>query len=188
MELQPSGISSVFFSRLVPIFEFGDFFPIPSSNRVACKFFFQALYGRVAQIELKLRPLSRSKVSVVELTDFIYAAQMAKAFDAQEEKARVYEQPEGCAACLTKDDTRKPTTASFRGKEYLLPPCSINILPDCQTVVFNTMRNFVRSEKANKKLKWEMAAEMVPSNLEVSSKQPKELLGLTKDTMPGTQH
>ncbi|WCJ39872.1 beta-galactosidase 11 [Euphorbia peplus] len=107
-----------------------------------------------------------------------------------DQEARVYEQPGECAAFITNNDTKKIQTINFRGKQYLLPPRSISVLPDCQTVVYNSMRivsqhnarNFVRSEKANKNLKWEMASEVIPSNLDVASKQPKELYGLTQDT------
>ncbi|XP_015581880.2 beta-galactosidase 13-like [Ricinus communis] len=109
----------------------------------------------------------------------------------EDQEARFYEQPGSklCAAFLTNNDSRSGQTVEFRGREYHLPPRSISVLPDCKTVVYNTMtivsqhnaRNFEKSKKANKKLKWEMAPEVIPTQLKVTSKVPMELYGLTKD-------
>ncbi|KAJ9189571.1 hypothetical protein P3X46_000846 [Hevea brasiliensis] len=106
-------------------------------------------------------------------------------------EARIYEKPSKgiCAAFLANNNTRMQRIVKFRGKEYYLPEHSISILPDCNTVVYNTMtivsqhnvRNYVRSEVANKKLKWEMYKEVVPSKLKETSKNPLELYGLTQD-------
>ncbi|KAJ8766980.1 hypothetical protein K2173_012488 [Erythroxylum novogranatense] len=92
-------------------------------------------------------------------------------------EARWFEIPgsKECAAFLTNNNSRIAHT--------------VNILPDCKTVVFNTMtivsqhnsRNFVRSENANKNLQWEMWSETIPSQLPVTSKTPLELYSLTKD-------
>lgn len=53
----------------------------------------------------------------------------------------VYEQPgtDVCAAFLNNNRSKLPTTINFRGADYTLPPRSISILPDCKTVVYNTM-------------------------------------------------
>lgn len=55
-------------------------------------------------------------------------------------QARFYEKPGTniCAAFLANNDTKSAQTINFRGREFLLPPRSISILPDCKTVVFNT--------------------------------------------------
>lgn len=55
-------------------------------------------------------------------------------------QARFYEKPGTniCAAFLANNDTKNAQTINFRGREYLLPPRSISILPDCNTVVYNT--------------------------------------------------
>lgn len=108
-----------------------------------------------------------------------------------EQEARFYEKPEEkiCAAFLTNNDTRQGQFVKFRGREFYLPPRSISVLPDCKTVVYNTMtivsqhnsRNFVRSNEANKKIKWEMVSETILSQLQVDSKIPRELYSLTKD-------
>ncbi|CAM8981344.1 unnamed protein product [Rhodiola kirilowii] len=97
-----------------------------------------------------------------------------------------------CAAFLTNNNSKTPSTISFRGEEYFLPPRSISILPDCKTVVFNTLtivsqhnsRNFVKSAVAHKNLKWEMSKEVIPtvSQTQVLQKTPLELYSLTKDT------
>ncbi|KAF2302056.1 hypothetical protein GH714_031974 [Hevea brasiliensis] len=106
-------------------------------------------------------------------------------------EARFYEQPGAklCAAFLTNNDTRDGHTVKFRGREFHLPPRSISVLPDCKTVVYNTMtvvsqhnvRNFVKPNTENKKMKWEMTSEVIPTQLKASSKIPMELYGLTKD-------
>ncbi|KAF9684487.1 hypothetical protein SADUNF_Sadunf04G0123300 [Salix dunnii] len=119
-------------------------------------------------------------------------------------EARFYEQPgtNDCAAFLANNNTKEPETVTFRGKKYYLPAKSISILPDCKTVVYNTMtplsdsffffhakqvvsqhnsRNFVKSRKTDGKLQWEMFSETIPSNLPVDSRIPRELYNLTKD-------
>ncbi|KAG5247932.1 beta-galactosidase [Salix suchowensis] len=106
-------------------------------------------------------------------------------------EARFYEQPgtNDCAAFLANNNTKEPETVTFRGEKYYLPAKSISILPDCKTVVYNTMtvvsqhnsRNFVKSRKTDGKLQWEMFSEAIPSNLPVDSRIPRELYNLTKD-------
>jgi hypothetical protein len=56
-------------------------------------------------------------------------------------QARLYETPgtNVCAAFLANNNSKEAATASFRGVDYYLPPRSISILPDCKTVVFNTL-------------------------------------------------
>ncbi|KDP29649.1 hypothetical protein JCGZ_18811 [Jatropha curcas] len=110
----------------------------------------------------------------------------------KDQEVRFYEQPAEklCAAFLTNNDTREGSFVKFRGKEFYLPPRSISVLPDCKTVVFNSMqvvsqhnsRNFLRSNEANKNLKWEMTSETILTQLKMDSKVPKELYSLTKDT------
>ncbi|KDP29648.1 hypothetical protein JCGZ_18810 [Jatropha curcas] len=107
-------------------------------------------------------------------------------------EARIYEKPgtDMCAAFLSNNDTKLPMTVKFRGQNYYLPALSISILPDCKTMVYNTMmivsqhnvRSFVSSEIANKNFKWKMYKELVPTQLEETSKKPLELYSLTKDT------
>ncbi|XP_021629045.2 beta-galactosidase 13 [Manihot esculenta] len=106
-------------------------------------------------------------------------------------EARFYEQPgtKLCAAFLVNNDTKQDQNIKFRGREFYLPPRSISILPDCKTVVYNTMtvvaqhnsRNFKKSQTANKKLKWETISEAIPIQLKVTAKIPNELYFLTKD-------
>ncbi|KAF2322731.1 hypothetical protein GH714_029786 [Hevea brasiliensis] len=86
-------------------------------------------------------------------------------------EARFYEQPETklCAAFLTNNDTRK-------GQTVKLGPGYAN-----KVVSQHNARNFVRSNTANKKLKWHMISEAIPTQLKVTSKIPMELYGLTKD-------
>ncbi|XP_009631007.1 beta-galactosidase 13-like [Nicotiana tomentosiformis] len=104
----------------------------------------------------------------------------------------VWEKPgSDCAAFLTNNHTKLPSTIKFRGQEYYLPEKSVSILPDCKTVVYNTQtvvaqhnsRNFIASEKA-KNLKWEMYQEKVPTinDLPLKNREPLELYSLTKDT------
>ncbi|KAG6779658.1 hypothetical protein POTOM_016052 [Populus tomentosa] len=105
--------------------------------------------------------------------------------------ARFFEKPgtNDCAAFLANNNTKDPETVTFRGKKYYLPAKSISILPDCKTVVYNTMtvvsqhnsRNFVKSRKTDGKLEWKMFSETIPSNLLVDSRIPRELYNLTKD-------
>ncbi|KGN43246.1 beta-galactosidase 13 [Cucumis sativus] len=108
-------------------------------------------------------------------------------------EARFYEKPGTniCAAFLANNDTKSAQTINFRGREFLLPPRSISILPDCKTVVFNTetivsqhnARNFIPSKNANK-LKWKMSPESIPTveQVPVNNKIPLELYSLLKDT------
>ncbi|KAG4973722.1 hypothetical protein JHK87_030543 [Glycine soja] len=96
-----------------------------------------------------------------------------------------------CAAFITNNHTKVPTTISFRGTDYYMPPRSISILPDCKTVVFNTQciasqhssRNFKRSMAANDH-KWEVYSETIPTTKQIPTheKNPIELYSLLKDT------
>ncbi|KAM7479444.1 hypothetical protein LguiA_027657 [Lonicera macranthoides] len=104
----------------------------------------------------------------------------------------VYEQPgtDVCAAFLNNNRSKLPTTINFRGADYTLPPRSISILPDCKTVVYNTMtivsqhnaRNFHPSQVASN-LKWEAYTEKIPAidQLPHKAREPIELYGLKKD-------
>ncbi|KAE8008752.1 hypothetical protein FH972_005235 [Carpinus fangiana] len=108
-------------------------------------------------------------------------------------EARLYETPgtNVCAAFLANNNSKEAATASFRGVDYYLPPRSISILPDCKTVVFNTLtivaqhnaRNLKRSKVA-KNLEWKMSPEVIPTveQLPIDSREPKELYSLLKDT------
>ncbi|XP_056698961.1 beta-galactosidase 13 isoform X2 [Spinacia oleracea] len=97
-------------------------------------------------------------------------------------EVRYYEKNNLCAAFLWNNCTHVSKTLKFRGKEHTLPPKSISILPDCKTVVFNTdsmvtqhsSREFVKSEKANKNLRWEKTNDNIPSNSDVYSRMPME--------------
>lgn len=109
-------------------------------------------------------------------------------------EARFYEiqGTDVCAAFLVNNNTKVARTMNFKGKDYYLPARSISILPDCKTLVYNTQtivsqhnsRNFVKSEKAHQKLNWKMHADVIPTpdQLQLKSKEPMELYGLTKDT------
>ncbi|CAD5329984.1 unnamed protein product [Arabidopsis thaliana] len=104
---------------------------------------------------------------------------------------RYYEQPgtKTCAAFLANNNTEAAETIKFKGREYVIAPRSISILPDCKTVVYNTAqivsqhtsRNFMKSKKANKKFDFKVFTETLPSKLEGNSYIPVELYGLTKD-------
>ncbi|CAH8305571.1 unnamed protein product [Eruca vesicaria subsp. sativa] len=106
-------------------------------------------------------------------------------------EVRYYEQPgtKVCAAFLANNNSREPNTVKFKGQSYVLPSRSISILPDCKTVVYNTAqivaqhswRNFIKSEKSSKNLKFDMYSENVPSKLEGDKLIPGELYYLTKD-------
>ncbi|KAL9417542.1 hypothetical protein AB3S75_040510 [Citrus x aurantiifolia] len=112
----------------------------------------------------------------------------------QDLEAIVYEGHGACAAFLSNNSTYMAKTISFRSRNYYLPSKSISILPDCQTVVYNTQtivsqhnsRNFVPSVVANKRLSWdwEMYTESIPTfeQLENKATNPLELFNLTKDT------
>jgi hypothetical protein len=107
-------------------------------------------------------------------------------------EATVWEQPgtDVCSAFLNNNRSKESSTIKFRGGEYYLPPKSISILPDCKTVVYNTMtivaqhnaRNFLPSQLASN-LKWESYAEKIPSldQLPTKFKEPLELYGFKKD-------
>lgn len=105
-----------------------------------------------------------------------------------------YENPNAqnvCAAFLVNNRTTTPATINFRGVDYYVPEKSISILPDCKTVVYNTLtivsqhnsRNFHESSKVGV-LDWEFFPESIPSmdQLSLQSKAPLELYSLTKDT------
>ncbi|EOA19142.1 hypothetical protein CARUB_v10007813mg, partial [Capsella rubella] len=106
-------------------------------------------------------------------------------------EVRYHEQPgtKVCAAFLSNNNTRESNTIKFKGQDYVLPSRSISILPDCKTVVYNTAqivaqhswRNFVKSEKTSKGLKFEMFSEKIPSKIDGESLIPGELYYLTKD-------
>ncbi|GMI88071.1 beta-galactosidase 13 [Hibiscus trionum] len=107
-------------------------------------------------------------------------------------QAIVWQQPgtQVCAAFLSNNNTHQSQTINFKGQQYFLPPRSISILPDCRTVVFNTnqitgqhnVRNYVRSETANKNFKWEMYREVPPTGGKIESEEPLEHWVTTKDT------
>ncbi|KAK9677553.1 hypothetical protein RND81_11G151400 [Saponaria officinalis] len=107
-----------------------------------------------------------------------------------ESEVRYYEKGNLCAAFIWNNNTHVSLKAKFKGKEHTVPPKSISILPDCKTVVYNTdhilaqhnAREFVRSEKANKGLKWEKTTESLPTKGNVYSKSPLEQFAITEDT------
>ncbi|XP_010530895.1 PREDICTED: beta-galactosidase 11-like [Tarenaya hassleriana] len=104
---------------------------------------------------------------------------------------RYYEQPgtKSCAAFLANNNTEVSVAVNFKGRNYIIPPRSISILPDCKTIVYNTAqivsqhtsRNFVRSKKTNKKFEFSVFSESVPKGLDGDSYIPVELYGLNKD-------
>ncbi|GAB2225222.1 hypothetical protein Droror1_Dr00006013 [Drosera rotundifolia] len=104
----------------------------------------------------------------------------------------IYEKPEQgiCAAFLKNNDSHVGHTIKFRGKDYFIPKKSVTILPDCQTVIFNTeqivaqhsARFFSRSEIANKNLKWEMTTESIPTVGNYFHRSPIEQYAMVKDT------
>ncbi|XP_010548094.1 PREDICTED: beta-galactosidase 11 [Tarenaya hassleriana] len=109
----------------------------------------------------------------------------------QDTEIRYYEQPgtKACAAFLANNNTESAVAVNFKGRNYIVPPRSISILPDCKTVVYNTAqilsqhtsRNFIKSKKANKKFEFNVFSESVPKGLDGDSYIPVELYGLAKD-------
>ncbi|KMT01405.1 hypothetical protein BVRB_9g214140 [Beta vulgaris subsp. vulgaris] len=104
-------------------------------------------------------------------------------------EARYYTKGKLCAAFLWNNKTHSSGTVKFRGIEHTLPPKSISILPDCRTVVFNTdyivsqhsAREFVRSEKAHKGLKWEKTHEHIPTKFDRYARDPQEQFHFGED-------
>ncbi|GAB2267879.1 hypothetical protein Dimus_002855 [Dionaea muscipula] len=106
-------------------------------------------------------------------------------------QSMVYEKPEQgiCAAFLKNSDSHVAHTIKFRGKDYFLPKKSITILPDCQTIVFNTdqivsqhsARYFTKPEVTNKNLKWEMTTETIPKEGSYYHRKPVEQYAMAKD-------
>ncbi|XP_057517920.1 beta-galactosidase 13-like isoform X2 [Amaranthus tricolor] len=107
----------------------------------------------------------------------------------QDLEARFYEKGNLCAAFLWNNKTHASETVKFKGKQHTLPPKSISILPDCKTVVYNTdhivsqhsAREFVRSDRANKGLKWEKTTEHLPTMNNFYSMEPREQFHSTED-------
>ncbi|KAF9622839.1 hypothetical protein IFM89_034074 [Coptis chinensis] len=109
-------------------------------------------------------------------------------------EARIYQKDGGqeCAAFLCNNRTRTSATVSFRGQQYYLPADSISILPDCQTVVYNTKtvvsqhnaRSFRVSKTAHKGLTWQKYQDKVPTIAEssIGATSPLEHMTTTKDT------
>jgi len=103
-------------------------------------------------------------------------------------EANFYEKDDLCAAFLWNNHTHEVKTMKFRGKEHVVPPKSISILPDCKTLVYNTdymvaqhsAREFVKSEVAHRNLRWEKTTESIPRD-GVFSREPKEQYFVTKD-------
>ncbi|KAF7810784.1 beta-galactosidase 13-like [Senna tora] len=105
----------------------------------------------------------------------------------------VFGKPESstCAAFLINNHTIIDANVNFRGRNYLLPPRSVSVLPDCKTVVFNTgrivsqhnSRTFKKSHLAGIN-KWEVFSEPIPTTKEVPVNQdrPQELYTLLRDT------
>lgn len=46
----------------------------------------------------------------------------------------------GCAAFLSNYNPKAVARVTFNNKQYMLPPWSISILPDCKNVIFNTAK------------------------------------------------
>ncbi|GMH17864.1 hypothetical protein Nepgr_019705 [Nepenthes gracilis] len=103
-----------------------------------------------------------------------------------------FEKPEKgiCAAFLKNTNTHVAKTIKFRGKKFTIPKKSVSILPDCETIVFNTeqivsqhsARFFIKSKVANKQLKWEMTSETIPINGDYFHQKPIEQYAMAKDT------
>ncbi|KAK9690765.1 hypothetical protein RND81_09G152800 [Saponaria officinalis] len=104
-------------------------------------------------------------------------------------EASYYQKGDLCAAFLWNNHTHIEKTVNFKGKEHLVPPKSISILPDCKTVVYNSdyivsqhsAREFVRAEKANNGLKWEKTVESIPTT-GFFKREPREQYSTVKDT------
>ncbi|KAJ8424862.1 hypothetical protein Cgig2_003149 [Carnegiea gigantea] len=104
-------------------------------------------------------------------------------------EVRYYEKGDLCSAFIWNNDTHKFQTAEFKGIKHTLPPKSISILPDCKTVVFNTeyiaaqhsAREFVKSETAHQKIKWEKTLEPLPTTSDFYTVDPKEQYDVTQD-------
>ncbi|XP_010489252.1 PREDICTED: beta-galactosidase 13-like [Camelina sativa] len=91
-----------------------------------------------------------------------------------ETEIRYYEQPgtKVCAAFLANNNTESAENIKFKGKEYVIPPRSISILPDCKTIVYNTAEVMTNSKSCSKSIK---------EKIKGDSYVPVELYGLTKD-------
>ncbi|KAL9244854.1 hypothetical protein vseg_018575 [Gypsophila vaccaria] len=103
-------------------------------------------------------------------------------------EATFYEKGDLCTAFLWNNHTHVEQTLKFKGKEHVVPPKSISILPDCKTLVYNSdyilsqhnAREFVKSEKAHENLKWEKTTERIPTK-GFFTRQPREQYGANKD-------
>ncbi|XP_065880774.1 beta-galactosidase 16-like [Euphorbia lathyris] len=97
-----------------------------------------------------------------------------------------------CAAFLANYNWRRNARIFFQNRSYDLPPKSISILPDCETITFNTAkvnaqygtRSIISSKELNSTEKWEEYEEIIPTFAKTSSRS-KTLLdhtSMTKDT------
>ncbi|XP_041998877.1 beta-galactosidase-like [Salvia splendens] len=95
-----------------------------------------------------------------------------------------------CAAFLSNYDPTFSTKLTFQNVQYDLPPWSISILPDCQTVVYNTAR--ISSKSSTPKmlpvggaLSWQSYNEETPSSDDrdtVTKSGLWEQLSVTRDS------
>lgn len=65
-------------------------------------------------------------------------AHVYRGSDQSQDPTLTYES--GCSAFLANIDEHKPATVKFFGQEYILPPWSVSILPDCRNTAFNTAK------------------------------------------------
>lgn len=64
------------------------------------------------------------------------------------EQAHVFSSKSGgCAAFLSNYNPKAAARVTFNNKQYMLPPWSISILPDCKNVVFNTAKVRVQTSE-----------------------------------------
>ncbi|KNA15558.1 hypothetical protein SOVF_097110 [Spinacia oleracea] len=104
-------------------------------------------------------------------------------------EARYFKKGNLCAAFLWNNKTHSSETVKFKGIKHILPPKSISILPDCKNAVYNTAhmvsqhsaREFVRSERANKGLKWEKTVEHLPTKSDLFTRDPQEQFQIVQD-------
>ncbi|GAV72117.1 Glyco_hydro_35 domain-containing protein [Cephalotus follicularis] len=66
---------------------------------------------------------------------------------------------EDCAAFLANYNQKSSASVTFNNRQYILPPWSISILPDCKKVVFNTAQVGAKASQI----------QMLPTNVELLS-------------------
>ncbi|XP_027341289.1 beta-galactosidase 6-like [Abrus precatorius] len=104
----------------------------------------------------------------------------------------IFEEEGGeCVAFLVNNDNVNMFTVQFQNRSYELPPKSISILPDCQTVTFNTATVNTKSNRRTINLvqtfssadKWKQFQDVIPifDQTSLISNSLLEHMNITKD-------